>query len=110
MRLRIAFHNQCRTYMSVGYVDEGDNLVFARDTSEASDHMGRTTLRFVDLFASNPVAIDDKFTTGWGNTSMKESWSRSARLRRSSSGSAVYRRLGTLLMILQRHLAPATVG
>ena len=78
MRLRIAFHNQCRTYMSVGYVDEGDNLVFARDTSEASDHMGRTTLRFVDLFASNPVAIDDKFTTGWGNTSMKESWSRSA--------------------------------
>jgi alkylhydroperoxidase family enzyme len=66
VRLRIAFHNQCRTCMALRYlpeeeIDEGTVCSLERpqeadDLSEAE----RCALRFADLFATNHLAIDDK--------------------------------------------------
>jgi AhpD family alkylhydroperoxidase len=67
IRIRIAFHNQCRSCMAIRFseaIDHGvdDNLVCslekpaeAPDLSEAE----RAALRYADLFATNHLAIDD---------------------------------------------------
>ena len=67
VRLRIAFHNQCRSCMSVRYqsaVDDGltedavcslERPADAPDLSEAE----RAALKFADLFATNHLAIDE---------------------------------------------------
>ena len=67
VRLRIAFHNQCRSCMAVRYrraVDDGvtEDLVCslerpmdAPDLTEAE----RAALHFADLFATDHLAIDD---------------------------------------------------
>jgi AhpD family alkylhydroperoxidase len=67
VRLRVAFHNQCRTCMAVRYqsaYDDGltDDLVCslekpldAPDLNEAE----RAALAYVDMFATNHLAIDD---------------------------------------------------
>jgi AhpD family alkylhydroperoxidase len=67
VRLRIAFHNQCRSCMSVRYqsaLDDGltedavcslERPADAPDLSEAE----RAALKFADLFATNHLAIDD---------------------------------------------------
>jgi AhpD family alkylhydroperoxidase len=72
IRLRIAFHNQCRNCMAVRYkdaVEDGvtENLVCslehpeeAKDLTEAD----RAALRFADLFATNHLAIDAPFIKG----------------------------------------------
>ena len=69
VRLRIAFHNQCRTCMSIRYstaradgVDEELVCSLAKP-DEASDltERERLALRFADLFATNHLAIDDDF-------------------------------------------------
>lgn len=67
VRLRIAFHNQCRTCMSIRYAaarDEGvtEGLVCSLERpSEAADltDAERAALRFADLFATDHLAIDD---------------------------------------------------
>ena len=67
VRLRIAFHNQCRSCMSVRYqsaIDDGlteDAVCSLERPAEASDltDAERTALRFADLFATNHLAIDD---------------------------------------------------
>ncbi|OBA99252.1 carboxymuconolactone decarboxylase [Mycobacteriaceae bacterium 1482268.1] len=67
VRLRIAFHNQCRSCMSIRYqsaIDDGvtEDLVCSLETpAEAPDltDAERTALRFADLFATNHLAIDD---------------------------------------------------
>lgn len=67
VRLRIAFHNQCRSCMSVRYqsaIDDGlteaavcslERPANALDLSDAE----RAALKFADLFATNHLAIDD---------------------------------------------------
>jgi AhpD family alkylhydroperoxidase len=67
IRLRIAFHNQCRSCMAIRYgeaLDDGvtDELVCSLEKPhEAPDltEAERSALRFADLFATNHLAIDD---------------------------------------------------
>jgi AhpD family alkylhydroperoxidase len=67
VRLRIAFHNECRSCMSVRYqsaLDDGlteDAVCSLERPEEASDLSAaeRSALRFADLFATNHLAIDD---------------------------------------------------
>jgi len=67
VRLRIAFHNQCRSCMALRYTDaieDGltEDLVCSLERpAEAADltEAERVALRFADLFATNHLAIDD---------------------------------------------------
>src|ERR1700729_4565684 len=67
VRLRIAFHNQCRSCMAVRYqsaVDDGlteDAVCALERPAEAPDlsDAERTALKFADLFATNHLAIDE---------------------------------------------------
>lgn len=67
VRLRIAFHNQCRSCMAIRYQDALDagvteDLVCSLERPyEAPDltPAERAAVRFGDLFASNHLAIDD---------------------------------------------------
>ena len=67
VRLRIAFHNQCRSCMSVRYqsaIDDGlteDAVCSLERPSDAPDlsEAERAALKFADLFATNHLAIDD---------------------------------------------------
>lgn len=67
VRLRIAFHNQCRTCMSVRYqsaIDDGltEDVVCSLERSADAEDLTpaeRTALRFADLFATDHLAIDD---------------------------------------------------
>ena len=67
IRLRIAFHNQCRSCMAIRYteaVDEGvtEDLVCSLERPDEADDLTeaeRAALRFADLFATNHLAIDD---------------------------------------------------
>ena len=72
VRLRIAFHNQCRTCMSIRYSsgrDDGvsEDLVCSLaqpDESPGLSERERAALRFADLFATDHLAIDDEFFVG----------------------------------------------
>jgi len=67
VRLRIAFHNQCRSCMSVRYqsaIDDGltEDLVCSLEKPGNADDLSpaeRSALRFADLFASDHLSIDD---------------------------------------------------
>ena len=67
VRLRIAFHNQCRSCMAMRYsdgVDDGvtEDLVCSLEKPyEAPDltEAERVALRYADLMATNHLAIDD---------------------------------------------------
>jgi alkylhydroperoxidase family enzyme len=65
LRLRIAFHNQCRTCMSLRYLPEDqldEGVVCSLAKPEEADDLTeaeRSALRFADLFATNHLAIDD---------------------------------------------------
>ncbi len=66
VRLRVAFHNQCRPCMSIRYgdaVDDGlsEGLVCALERPEAPSDMTeaeRVAVRYADRFATNHLAID----------------------------------------------------
>jgi AhpD family alkylhydroperoxidase len=67
VRLRIAFHNQCRSCMAVRFgaaAAEGldDELVCSLERPEESPDLTdaeKSALRFADLLATNHLAIDD---------------------------------------------------
>ncbi|MEI6497307.1 MAG: carboxymuconolactone decarboxylase family protein [Actinomycetota bacterium] len=67
MRLRIAFHNQCRSCMAIRYTDAieagltEDAVCSLATPYEAPDltEAERAAVRFGDLLASNHLAIDD---------------------------------------------------
>jgi AhpD family alkylhydroperoxidase len=67
VRIRIAFHNQCRTCMSVRYSSAfrhgfSEDLVCSLEKpDEAADltDAERAALRYADLFATDHLAIDD---------------------------------------------------
>jgi AhpD family alkylhydroperoxidase len=67
IRLRIAFHNQCRSCMAMRYsnaVDDGvsEELVCSLERPEEAEDLTeaeRAALRFADLFATDHLAIDD---------------------------------------------------
>ena len=67
IRLRIAFHNQCRNCMAMRYedaIEDGvteDLVCSLKHPEEAQDFTDadRAALRFADLFATNHLAIDD---------------------------------------------------
>ena len=67
VRLRIAFHNQCRSCMSIRYqsaIDDGlteDTVCSLEKPADAPDltDAERSALHFADLFATNHLAIDD---------------------------------------------------
>jgi len=67
VRLRIAFHNQCRSCMSVRYqsaIDDGltEDLVCSLEQPTDADDLTeaeRSALRYADLFATNHLSIDD---------------------------------------------------
>jgi AhpD family alkylhydroperoxidase len=67
IRLRIAFHNQCRNCMAMRYEDaikDGvtEDLVCSLERPEKAQDLtdaDRAALRFADLFATNHLAIDD---------------------------------------------------
>jgi AhpD family alkylhydroperoxidase len=68
VRLRVAFHNQCRSCMAIRYtdaVDDGvdEDLVCSLERPyEAPDltQAERVAIRFGELFATNHLAIDDE--------------------------------------------------
>jgi len=68
VRIRVAFHNQCRTCMAVRYqsaVDDGlteDMVCSLEKPMEAPDLTARekAALAYADLFATNHLAIDDE--------------------------------------------------
>ncbi|WP_123023596.1 carboxymuconolactone decarboxylase family protein [Mycolicibacterium stellerae] len=72
VRLRIAFHNQCRSCMSIRYqsaIDDGlteDAVCSLERPAEAPDltDAEREALRFADLFATNHLSIDDSVYDG----------------------------------------------
>ena len=72
VRLRIAFHNQCRSCMSIRYqsaIDDGlteDAVCSLEQPAEAPDltDAERAALRFADLFATNHLSIDDAVYDG----------------------------------------------
>jgi AhpD family alkylhydroperoxidase len=67
IRLRAAFHNQCRSCMAIRYsnaVDDGvdEELVCSLEKPDEAPDLTpaeRAALRFVDLFATNHLAIDE---------------------------------------------------
>jgi AhpD family alkylhydroperoxidase len=67
VRIRVAFHNQCRTCMSVRYASafkDGftEDLVCSLEQPEEAEDLTaaeRAALRYADLFATNHLAIDD---------------------------------------------------
>jgi AhpD family alkylhydroperoxidase len=67
IRLRIAFHNQCRSCMAVRYpesLDEGltEELVCSLEQPDESADLTdaeRVALRYADLFATDHLRIDD---------------------------------------------------
>ena len=67
VRLRIAFHNQCRSCMSVRYqsaIDDGltEELVCSLEQPADADDLTpaeRSAVRYADLFATNHLSIDD---------------------------------------------------
>ena len=67
VRLRIAFHNQCRSCMAMRYADAVDagvteDLVCSLEQpQEATDLTAaeRVALRYADLLATNHLAVDD---------------------------------------------------
>ena len=67
VRLRIAFHNQCRSCMSVRYqtaIDDGltEDLVCSLEKPAEAEGLAdaeRSALRYADLFATDHLAIDD---------------------------------------------------
>jgi alkylhydroperoxidase family enzyme len=67
IRLRIAFHNQCRSCMALRYTDSVEDgltedlvcsLEKPYDAPDLTD-AERAALRYADLFATNHLAIDD---------------------------------------------------
>src|ERR1700738_2606946 len=72
VRLRIAFHNQCRSCMSVRYqsaVDDGltEDAVGALERPAEAPELSdaeRTAVRFADLFATDHLSIDDSVYDG----------------------------------------------
>ena len=69
IRLRIAFHNQCRSCMAMRYADAVDDGVSEQlvcsleQPQEAPDltPAERIALRYADLLANNHLAIDEAF-------------------------------------------------
>ena len=67
VRLRIAFHNQCRSCMSVRYqsaIDDGltEGAVCSLERPADSEDLSpaeRSALHFADLFATDHLSIDD---------------------------------------------------
>ena len=67
VRLRIAFHNQCRSCMSVRYqsaIDDGltEGAVCSLERPADADDLSpaeRSAVRFADLFATDHLSIDD---------------------------------------------------
>jgi AhpD family alkylhydroperoxidase len=67
VRLRIAFHNQCRSCMAVRYqaaIDDGltEGLVCSLERPAESEDLSpaeRSALHFADLFATDHLTIDD---------------------------------------------------
>jgi AhpD family alkylhydroperoxidase len=67
VRIRIAFHNQCRTCMSVRYSSAfkagfTEDLVCSLERPEEAEDLTdaeRAALRYTDLFATDHLAIDD---------------------------------------------------
>ena len=68
VRLRVAFHNQCRSCMAIRYddaVQDGvtEDLVCSLEQPEEAPDLTdaeRAALRFADLLASNHLAINDE--------------------------------------------------
>jgi alkylhydroperoxidase family enzyme len=69
VRLRIAFHNQCRSCMAIRYpdaIDDGltEDLVCSLEKPMEADDLSdaeRLAIRYGELFATNHLAIDDAF-------------------------------------------------
>lgn len=67
VRLRVAFHNQCRSCMAIRYTDAVSDGVTEDLVCELADppraenltDAEQSALRFADLFANNHLAIDD---------------------------------------------------
>jgi AhpD family alkylhydroperoxidase len=72
IRLRIAFHNQCRSCMAIRYsnaIEDGldEDLVCSLEKPEEADDLTdaeRAALGFADLFATNHLAIDEAVYDG----------------------------------------------
>ena len=69
VRLRVAFHNQCRSCMAIRYTDaveDGltEDLVCSLERPMEADDLTeaeRVAIRYGELFATNHLAIDDAF-------------------------------------------------
>lgn len=69
VRLRVAFHNQCRSCMAIRYpdaLDDGltEDLVCSLERPLEADDLTereRLAVRYGELFATNHLALDDEF-------------------------------------------------
>jgi alkylhydroperoxidase family enzyme len=67
VRLRVAFHNQCRSCMSVRYgygIEDGltESLVCSLERPDEADDLSdaeRSAIAYADLMATNHLAVDD---------------------------------------------------
>ena len=72
VRLRVAFHNQCRSCMAIRYTDAvaagvTEDLVCELADPPAAENLSdaeQAAIAFADLFATNHLAIDDATYTG----------------------------------------------
>ena len=72
VRLRVAFHNQCRSCMSVRYsygIEDGltEGLVCSLERPEEADDLTdaeRSAIGYADLMATNHLAVDDATFAG----------------------------------------------
>jgi alkylhydroperoxidase family enzyme len=72
VRLRVSFHNQCRTCMSIRYsdgLDDGltDGLVCSLEKPQESDDLTaaeKAAIAFADLFATDHLSISDEQFAG----------------------------------------------
>jgi AhpD family alkylhydroperoxidase len=72
VRLRVAFHNQCRSCMAIRYQDAvsdgvDEDLVCSLEKPTEADDLSdaeKAAIAFADLFANNHLAIDDKMYDG----------------------------------------------
>ena len=85
VRLRIAFHNQCRSCMSVRYqsaIDDGltEDLVCSLERPGDAENLSpaeRSALRYADLFATDHLRSTTRSTTTCACTSPRRSSSNS---------------------------------
>ena len=100
VRLRIAFHNQCRSCMAIRYRPEEEvpeDLVCSLEQPQEAEDLTddeRIAIEFADRMATDHLSVDEDFYERLRSISPNARSSSSVRWSRSASASAASRRGG----------------